>query len=343
MLQSGFFDLSERLKKLDERDKLLQLNELIDWESFRGLLADSLEKKERKSNAGRKAKDPVMMFKGLVLQHLYNLSDEELEFQIRDRYTFCRFLGLSPEATIPDANTFWDFREALSEEDVMKDLFEHFGQQLDTQGYKARKGQMVDASFVDVPRQRNSREENQQIKAGELPASFQDNPNKLRQKEVDARWTKKNQETHYGYKDHVSADNGHKLIRDYEVTSASVHDSQVFEDILSDNTAKDVWADSAYRSEEHEQGLKNAGYRSHVHKKGTRGRPLSERAQRANKKKSKIRVRVEHIFGSITNEQHGLFVRTLGLVRAKSKIGMINLVYNMRRFIFLRRRDLSVI
>ena len=342
MLQSGFFDLTERLSKLDERDKLLQLNEMIDWEEFRPVLSQCLYK-PRKSNAGRKAKDSVMMFKGLVLQHLYNLSDEELEFQIRDRYTFCRFLGLSPEEAIPDANTFWDFREAWSEKDAVKVLFEHFGQQLEAQGYKARKGQMVDASFVDVPRQRNSREENQQIKAGEIPDSFKEKPHKRQQKDTDARWTKKNQETHYGYKDHVSADNAHKLIRDYEVTSASVHDSQVFKEILADNTAKDIWADSAYRSEDHEQELKKSGYRSHVHKKGTRGRPLSEREQHANKKKSKVRVRVEHIFGSITNEQKGLFVRTIGLVRAKMKIGMMNLVYNMRRFVFLRRRDLSTL
>lgn len=342
MLQSGFFDLTERLSKLDERDKLLQLNEMIDWEKFRPVLSQCLYK-PRKSNAGRKAKDSVMMFKGLVLQHLYNLSDEELEFQIRDRYTFCRFLGLSPEEAIPDANTFWDFREALSEKDAVKVLFEHFGQQLEAQGYKARKGQMVDASFVDVPRQRNSREENQQIKAGEIPDSFKEKPHKRQQKDTDARWTKKNQETHYGYKDHVSADNAHKLIRDYEVTSSSVHDSQVFKEILADNTAKDIWADSAYRSEDHEQELKKSGYRSHVHKKGTRGRPLSEREQHANKKKSKVRVRVEHIFGSITNEQKGLFVRTIGLVRAKMKIGMMNLVYNMRRFVFLRRRGLSTL
>lgn len=342
MLQSGFFDLTERLSKLDERDKLLQLDEMIDWEKFRPVLSQCLYK-PRKSNAGRKAKDSVMMFKGLVLQHLYNLSDEELEFQIRDRYTFCRFLGLSPEEAIPDANTFWDFREALSEKDAVKVLFEHFGQQLEAQGYKARKGQMVDASFVDVPRQRNSREENQQIKAGEIPDSFKEKPHKRQQKDTDARWTKKNQETHYGYKDHVSADNAHKLIRDYEVTSSSVHDSQVFKEILADNTAKDIWADSAYRSEDHEQELKKSGYRSHVHKKGTRGRPLSEREQHANKKKSKVRVRVEHIFGSITNEQKGLFVRTIGLVRAKMKIGMMNLVYNMRRFVFLRRRDLSTL
>lgn len=342
MLQSGFFDLTERLSKLDERDKLLQLDEIIDWEKFRPVLSQCLYK-PRKSNAGRKAKDSVMMFKGLVLQHLYNLSDEELEFQIRDRYTFCRFLGLSPEEAIPDANTFWDFREALSEKDAVKVLFEHFGQQLEAQGYKARKGQMVDASFVDVPRQRNSREENQQIKAGEIPDSFKEKPHKRQQKDTDARWTKKNQETHYGYKDHVSADNAHKLIRDYEVTSSSVHDSQVFKEILADNTAKDIWADSAYRSEDHEQELKKSGYRSHVHKKGTRGRPLSEREQHANKKKSKVRVRVEHIFGSITNEQKGLFVRTIGLVRAKMKIGMMNLVYNMRRFVFLRRRGLSTL
>src|SRR5579863_664363 len=110
MPQPGFFDLDERFKKLNERDALLRLNALIDWELFRPTLR-SARPAERKSEAGRKPFDEVLMFKGLVLQHLYNFSDEELEFQIRDRFTFLRFLGLSPEGRIPDANTFWDFRE----------------------------------------------------------------------------------------------------------------------------------------------------------------------------------------------------------------------------------------
>ena len=153
----------------------------------------------------------VLMFKALVLQHLYNLSDEELEFQIRDRYSFCRFLGLMPEDRVPDAKTIWLFREQLTRHKLIKELFDEFQLQLQRQGFKACKGQIIDASLVDAPKQRNNREENAQIKAGETPQRFEDNPNVGRQKDTDARWVKKNNESRYGYKNHVSADVEHEF------------------------------------------------------------------------------------------------------------------------------------
>jgi len=337
-MQPSFFDLDNRYRKLNERDPLTALNQLIDWELFRDTLERN-RKKPRKSAAGRKPFDAVLMFKALILQHLYNLADDELEFQIRDRYTFCRFLGLKPEGRVPDAKTIWLFREQLGNDDRIKELFIEFDLQLEEKGFKARKGQIVDASFVEAPRQRNSREENAQIKDGELPDRFAKNPNVARQKDIDARWAQKNNEDHYGYKNHITADNQHKLIRNYEVTSAAVHDSQVFYELLADNTSRDVWADSAYRSEENELMLAAGGYRSHVHQKGYRNCPLTKRQQVANRKKSKIRVRVEHVFGAIANEQGGLFVRVIGMVRATAKIGLMNLVYNMRRFVTLHGKN----
>jgi IS5 family transposase len=271
------------------------------------------------------------------LQHLYNLGDDELEFQIRDRYTFCRFLGLSPEGRIPDAKTIWLFREQLGKAENIKSIFEVFEAQLEAKGYKARKGQIIDASFIEAPRQRNSREENAQIKAGEIPESLSENPHVLRQKDTDARWTKKRNEVHYGYKNHVAVDAAHKLIRNYAVTSAEVHDSNVFVELLSKNTSREVWADSAYSSTQAEKALAEADYRSHVHRKGSRNHPLSKRSEQANKKKSKTRVRVEHVFGSMENEQGGMFVRVIGLVRATAKVGLMNLAYNMRRLVSLNR------
>lgn len=338
MPQPGFFDLDDRFRKLDEKDPLVHLDKLIFWEAFRPTLLEA-RKKERKSNAGRKPFDELLMFKVLILQHLYNVSDEQIEYQIRDRYSFCRFLGLSPSDTVPDAKTIWLFRESLVQADVMKRLFFTFDVQLDEQGYSAKKGQIVDASFVDVPKQRNTREENEQIKNGEIPERFLENPNVAAQKDLDARWTKKNDEVHYGYKDHTVIDNKNKLIRNYEVSSAEVHDSNHFEDLLTDNTSKDVWADSAYRSEAHEEALAEQGYRSHVHRKGKRNKPLTEREKQGNKTKSRIRARVEHVFGSITNEQGGLFSRVIGMPRNAMKIGMMNIVYNMRRFVFLSRQS----
>ena len=341
-MQPSFFDLDNRHEKLNERDPLVMLNKLIDWESFRPTLEEVRERR-RQSNVGRKPIDAIIMFKALVLQHLYNISDDELEFQIRDRYSFCRFLGLWPEDRVPDAKTIWLFREQLTQAGLAKTLFNEFEHQLQQQGLKAKKGQIVDASFVDVPRQRNSREDNQTIKQGEVPKGFKDNPNVERQKDVDARWAKKNEETHFGYKNHICVDNEYKLIREFEVSSAEVHDSQIFFELLTENTSPQVWADSAYRSEENDLMLEAGGYRNQVHVKGQRNNPLTKRQKGANRLKSKIRARVEHVFGAMENEQGGLFVRTIGIARAKTKISLMNLVYNMRRFVTLHRISASAI
>lgn len=342
MSQPGFFDIDDRLRKLSGKDPLVSLNKLIDWEDFRDSLT-LIREKSRKSQAGRKPFDEVLMFKILVLQHLYNLSDEQTEYQIRDRFSFMRFLGLQPEDTVPDAKTLWCFREQLVKLELIQSLFLDFDYQLDSHGFKAQKGQIVDASFVDAPRQRNKRDENEQIKAGKIPEDFTKNPAVGRQKDTDARWAKKNEETHFGYKNHVAVDSKHKLIRNYAVTSAEVHDANVCTEILAENTSKDVWADSAYSSETQELELAAMGYRSHIHRKGKRNQPLNERSRNANHIKSKIRVRVEHVFGSITNEQGGLFSRVIGLARTAVKIGMMNMVYNMRRFVCLTRMSASKI
>jgi IS5 family transposase len=237
------------------------LSALVDWEGFR-LLLSRIRQKERKSGSGRKPYDEVLMFRILCLQNFYGLDDDQMEYQIRDRYSFCRFLGLSPEDKVPDAKTIWVFREALKEADLIDELFAALDRQIRSAGYRP---------------QRNSREENARIKPRETPESWKDKPTKLRQKDVDTRWTKKNGENYFGYKNPIGIDNQYKLIRHFEVTSASVHDSQVFSYLIDDaNPSKDVWADSAYRSRRTEAWLKEAGYRSHIHTKGQSGKPLSD-------------------------------------------------------------------
>ena len=339
MIQRGFFDTEDRYSKLNELDPLPKLNEYINWASFKPILIKTV--KANKTSGGRPPYDVVMMFKILVLQHLYNISDDQVEFQIRDRMTFCRFLGLTASDNVPDSKTIWSFRDKLVQLDLMKKLFKKFDSQLNSSGFEAKKGQIVDASFVDVPKQRNNKDDNEKIKEGERPTSFDDNPNKGAQKDTDARWAKKNQETHFGYKDHIVIDVKNKLIRNYDVTSAQVHDSNVFVSLLTDNTSKDVWADSAYRAEEIEADLEQAGYRSKVHEKGYKSKPLNELQKKSNKNKSRVRAKVEHVFGSITNEQGGIFSRVIGYARNSFKIGMMNLVYNFRRYSYLRRISAS--
>lgn len=330
-MHPGFFDHSDRLELLEHLgDPLPKLERSIDWEGFRPLLSGLYKKKDKVNQGGRPAFDSVLMFKVLVLQHFYNLSDDQTEFQIRDRYSFSRFLTLTPEARVPDAKTIWFFRERLKKAELVSALFDQLLAQINQAGLIARKGQIVDAAIVPVPKQRNTHEENAQIKAGEKPENW--SKNKRSQKDTQARWTQKRGENHYGYKNHISVDNENKIIRKYSVTPSQVHDSQELLKVLDDeNTNANVWADSAYQSKEIEEELAGSGYRSHIHRKGNRKHALNDRQKAANRKRSRIRVRVEHVFAQQANR----IVRTIGQARAEVKIGMMNLVYNMRRLTFL--------
>jgi IS5 family transposase len=344
---AGLFDVGDRLTKLTSLgDPLVELKRMIDWEAFRGDIEKAREK-ERKSAAGAKPIDAVLMFKILVLQQLNNLSDDRIEYQIRDRLSFMRFLGLNLEDRVPDAKTVWAFRELLKQRELGQVLFKRFDEQLAARGLIAKGGQMIDATFVEVPKSRNSREDNAKLKAGEIPAEWEKDDAATKhmrcQKDTDARWTKKNNETHFGYKNHINADTGNKLIRAYAVTTASVHDSQVFDELLDQTQEEDggkraVYADSAYRSKEQEERLQADGIESQISEKGTRGNPLTDEQKAANHAKSKTRSRVEHVFGAQAQMGEHV-VRTIGKARACVKIALMNLTYNMRRFIVLCQRE----
>jgi transposase, IS5 family len=341
MVQPGFFDADRRLAALSAKgDPLEAIAALVPWEDFRAEIEAAVltPEADKKSRAGRKPFDAVLMVRMLILQSLYNLSDEQIEYQVRDRLSFTRFLGLGLEDRIPDGTTLWLFREKLSQAGLIKTLFERFDRHLNAKGYIARGGQMVDATIVPVPTQRNSRDENDAVKRGETPPDWEAKPAKKRQKDRDARWTKKHGKSFFGFKNHVNADKSHKLIRNYEVTDAAVHDSRVLDELLDKvNTCKDVYADSAYRSAEIERRLVARGLRSRICVRGRRGRPLSKAAQAANRTKSRIRSRIEHVFGAQQAAPGGRLVRTIGIIRARAKIGLANLVYNIRRLVTLER------
>jgi IS5 family transposase len=246
------------------------------------------------------------MFKAILLCALYNLSDDQVEYQMRDRLSFVRFLGLALEDKVPDAKTVWLYRERLSQAGLIDALFEDFDGYLKGQGYQAMGGQIIDASIIAVPIQRNRRDENEQIKRGETPEAWADEPAKRRQKDTDARWTKKHGKRHYGYKNHVTIDRRHKLIRRYRVTDAAVHDSQVVEELLTpDNTASGVWADSAYRSKAIEATVKAKGLTSRIHRKGYRNHALRDWEKAGNQSRSRFRARVEHVFGAQRGDMGG--------------------------------------
>ena len=336
MSQLGLFDIENRLQDLSKlKDPLEVLEKRIPWEVFRKDLKRALGREEP-YRTGRPPFDPVLMFKVLVLQSLYNLSDHQIEFQIKDRLSFMRFLDLGAEARIPDEKTVWLYRETLSQGKCGERLFRRFDGYLEKAGYRAKKGMMVDATLVEVPRSRNTRQENEQIKEGETPDSLSQNPNVLRQKDVNARWTQKRGQTYFGYKNHINVDVKHKLIRRYTVTPANVHDSRELGSLLDFwNMHPIVYGDAAYPNREVEERFSVCGYVFRFNRKARRGHPLTEGQKRRNRRLSRTRARVEHVFGWMERKTQGTLLRGIGLTRAALKIGFRNLVYNLSRYAYL--------
>jgi IS5 family transposase len=349
-----FFDVDERLAELSAKgDDLERLNALIDFELFRGALETAVARGDR-SKGGRPPFDCVLMFKILILQAMHSLSDERCEYLIKDRLSFMRFLELGLADPVPDANTIWSFREALKKADAIDALFARFDTALREAGFLAMSGQIVDATIVAAPKQRNTIEEKKAIKEGRIPEGWKDKPDKLAQKDRDARWTVKYSKAKprddgslppvdlaipaFGYKNHVSIDRGFGLIRKWTASDAAAHDGARLEAVLDrTNTASDVWADTAYRSAKNEAMLKRRGFVSRIHRKKPKGKPMPKLMRRANARKSKVRSAVEHVFAQEKGPM-GLIIRTIGIARAKVKIGLTNLAYNMRRFVFLTEK-----
>lgn len=333
----GFFDQDIRLTKLSQLgDPLEKLNEGVDFEMFRLILETSFEK-VAKGKGGRRPFDYVMMFKILILQRYYNLSDDQVEFQINDRMSFMRFLNLSIADVIPDSKTVWYFRQQIVDLEIVDIIFNLFLKELQKLGLIVNEGKIIDASFVEVPKQRNTKEENHQIKNGQTPKSFDENTNKKEQKDTDARWTKKNNVNYFGYKNHIKIDAKSKIITKYEVTSASVHDSQVIENLLDEkDKGEHFYADSAYTGEKQEIIIAKKEMINCVHEKGYRANPLTEKQKSSNTEKSRIRARVEHIFGFMENSMNQMYLQCIGFKRINTNIGLMNLTYNMFRKIQLQ-------
>lgn len=239
--QIGFWDVEDRLSQLSHHgDPLEKLSVRVDFEIFRADLAKAVPRRDR-SRGGRPPFDPVLKFRVLVLQALNGLSLEQTEFLVKDRLSWMRFYGLSPGDGVPDANTLWDFREALIAADALDALFARLDRAISEAGYLPMSGQIMDATLVAAPRQRNTEDEKARIKAGETAKEiWKDEPFKARQKDTDARWTVKFSRARpaedgqkqqidiaiptFGYKNHISVDRRHGVIRKPLVTDAAAHD-----------------------------------------------------------------------------------------------------------------------
>jgi transposase, IS5 family len=333
----GFFDQDFRLTKLSKLgDPLEKLKKGIDFEIFRDILEEKLTK-QAKGAGGRRPYDYVMMFKILILQRYYNLSDDQIEYQINDRMSFMRFLNLTISDDIPDSKTVWNFREQIVDLDLVDVIFTLFIKELERLKLIVNEGKIVDASFIEVPKQRNKRDENTQIKKGEIPDDFEKNPNKKSQKDTDARWTQKNNENFFGYKNHIKIDSKSKIITKYEVTAASVHDSQILDKLLDEkDKGQKLYADSAYSGANQKEAISKKEINNQVHEKGNRAHPLTEEQKLNNIEKSRTRARVEHVFGFMEMSMNAMYLNCIGFKRTNAIVGLMNLTYNMFRKIQLQ-------
>ena len=301
------------------------------------------------------------MFKVLIIQALNDLSDERVEFLIADRLSFMRVLGLSHGDKGPDHNTIWTFRQHLGAAKIngtsaLDRLFERFDRMIKEQGYLAMGGQIVDASIVAAPKQRLTQDEKAAAKAGKSANEiWPDQPNKASHKDVNARWTIKYSRAKaksggavpkghvdiaipsFGYKNHISTDVRFGFIRAFDVTDAATYDGNVFRDLITQNTASGVWADTAYNNQRNRHWLERHGKVNNMQTKKPKGRAMSDRQRFANAKLSGVRSKVEHVFGR-QKSKFGMNIRTIGIDRARIKLGLINLAYNMCRYLFHERR-----
>jgi IS5 family transposase len=352
--QPGLFDWERRYAALSAAgDPLERLALVIDFELFRAELDATLERSDR-AKGGRPPYDAVLMFKVLVLQTLYTLSDDQTEYQIRDRLSFMRFLGLALEDRVPDAKTIWLFREQLTQAGAIERLFASFDAVLRRAGYLAMAGPIVDATVVEARRPRLTQDEKATVKAGAVPEAW--SRAKRAQMDTDGRWTLKRGRRRpaegrssrrtqtelvipvFGYKNHLGIDRRHGFIRSFTVTAAATHDGRQLGRLLDpDNTARGVWADTAYRSAANVALLARRGLVPQFQRPKPRGRAMPPHIARGNATRAQVRVAIEHVFAA-QKCRLGLLIRTIGLARATTKLGLANLVTNMRRLVWFELR-----
>jgi IS5 family transposase len=299
------------------------------------------------SKGGRPPFDAVLMYKITMLQQWYGLADMAAEYHINDSLSYMRFLGLEIGDKVPDGNTIWDFKEALKEKEVDRKLFDLFNEMLEEQGIITHKGSIIDATFVTVPIRHTTKTDNEHLKSDEeledLPAKsaerqangeIKNAENVEAQMDMDARWAKKGDESFFGYKDHVKCDSDSKIIIDFSVTDASVHDSQELVGLV-DEKDNDLKLDSGYVGEDLQKEILASfpHIKINVCARAYRNTPLTDEDKAKNKIIAHTRARIEHIFGYMTRFMAGITSRVHGIDRVKRDITAKNLAYNIKRYV----------
>jgi IS5 family transposase len=339
MIKTSPFAAEEREAKLNKLgDALRVMEQHVDFAALAKEI-DRAAPRPGRERGGRPPFPTELMVRVLLIQQLFNLSDEQLEFQLLDRLTFQRFVGLRASSQIPDRTTIWIFRERLIRAGASETIFDAVDRQLGQHGYIARGGQMIDASIVQVPKQALNKKEKELVGEGAMPIEWR--PAKRRQKDMDARWTKKHGKSYFGYKVSANADKRYKLVRKIKVSTASEHDTLHFEEVLDPaNTSRDILADKGYVDGEREERLTKQGWRMHIQRKGTKGKPISATQQRRNTRIAKTRARIEHVFAGLA-QLGGKTLRSIGLARATLSLNWKVAAYNLQRLVYLKEAKIE--
>lgn len=307
--QPSFSDL-EREQRLSPGHFLRQIETKIDWHPFEALLQELYP-----SRRGRPSYPPLVLFKALLLQHWYNLSDPGLEEAIRDRLSFQRFLGVSSHDPVPDETTICRFRGLLAREAVGERLFNLLAAQLDTQGLLVKQGSLIDATLLKAqPRQ---------------PRKGQVSP------DPDADWVKKGKDGHFGYKAHITVDQKSGLVRRIRLTKASYSETLLLEEMMLGDEAA-VYADKAYAKASRREELRSRGIFCGIMHKATAYHPLRPWQEVLNRWLARLRVPVERVIGTLKRHYALERLRYLGHHRNWCHLLLAGMCYNLKRMLVLQ-------
>lgn len=281
----------------------------------------------RRGRLGKPPYPALLMFKALLLQQWYGLSDPGLEEALCDRMSFRRFVGLAGDQAAPDHATLWRFRQALAKSRLDQAAFEAVAAQLDAQGLIVRQGTLIDASLITA-----------QSKPPPPAASDEVEPGASRlvrlEREPDADWTRRGSDRFFGYKAHIGVDKGSGLVRRVMMTPASVNDTTRADDLIVGDE-KEVWADKAYDSHARSARLKAMGVKNRICRRGNKHHAPSPWSQKRNRAIARIRGRVETLFAVLKRHYRHGRARYLTLQRNQTDLIIACIAINLRKALVL--------
>lgn len=340
--QASLFHFSGFIEAIPASERRLQrISKVGNLEQFRSVLEaavdeDRIARGGRPCNqlkpSGRRGFDAVFMLKCLMAQRVHDQGDEQFHTTMCSDLLVQDFLGINDPNDVPSAKTLWKYREIFAKNQVFKNMFDSQVAGFVKANPSIGTVEIIDSSFVEAPKQRNTREENKIIKEGNGDSLWKDKPNKKRHKDIDASWTKKRQEVHFGYKSHNTICALSKLIIGTFTTTAKVHDVSVADQMIHlTSNAAILYADAGYVGRKFENAVLSKKMIPLICSKGYKGHPLTEEQKKDNRELSRIRCRVEHPFGFIERTLHGSHVRSVGIMRAAANNYLTSYVYNLFR------------